>query len=258
MKKIAKTLAVFFILVGYTLFALVARLFMSEQSRRRFYLRQVHKHSRSILDIMGVEIEIIGQENYRAKQNYFVVSNHMSYLDALIMASIRPMCFVTSMEMREATGLGLLTEVGGCLYVERRSKENIHGEINEIVEALQDGLDVVVFPEATSTNGEKILPFKRALLSAAVGAQKPLLPMVIQYESLDGAAFTTQNRDALCWYGSMDFLPHFLNLMKYKSIRIRVSILPEIAVTKDSTRDTLVEQAFECIVKNYKPIRGSI
>lgn len=249
-----KTMVVAFIMSFFTIYALIGRLFVDVPDRRRFYVNHVHKHCNSVLKIMGVETIVEGLENLKTDKNYFIVCNHMSYLDALIMAAIRPLCFVTSIEMKETPGLGLLTEVGGCLYVERRTRENIHGEIGQITKALNDGFDVVVFPEATSSNGSKILPFKRALLAGAVQAEKPILPMVLQYEEIDGKKVDSTNRDSLCWYGDMEFTPHFVAMMKHKKIRIRVSILPEIPVTKESTRDILVVQAQEAIVQKYKPI----
>ena len=95
--------------------------------------------------------------------NYLIVSNHLSYLDVLAMISVLNTRFVTSMEVKHAAGLGWITDQAGCLYVERRSRKNLKTEINEISKALEGGFYVVVFPEATSTNGDGVLRFKRPL-----------------------------------------------------------------------------------------------
>ena len=153
----------------------------------------------------------------------------MSYLDALILASLRPVCFITSIEMKNVPVLGLLTELGGCLYTERRSKENLRSEVAQLSQALQDGFDIVIFPEGTSTNGTGILPFKRGLLSAAMDAKKSILPITIQYQEINGKKVNTGNRDILCWYGDMYFAPHFFKLILLKSVKIRVRSIHFVA-----------------------------
>lgn len=231
------------------------RCFVSDELRlRKFFLRKVSLHANWFLRALDMELVISGGENARPGQNYMIVANHMSYLDGVIMAAFREGAFVTSMEMRAAPVLGIITELGGCLYVERRSKENIHNEISSIEVALKQGFNVIVFPEATSTNGTKVIPFKRPLFAAAAKALCPVLPAVIQYELIDGKPVTTTNRDKLCWYGKMDFAPHFFSLLSHGRIRVRLKILPEIPVTAGSTRDTLMDESFLRISSNYEPI----
>lgn len=255
-KFIAKTVSSIFVIGNYIVFAFVGKLVLAdENSKRRFFLKHVNNHCKILLKLMGIELMIENQEQLRRGKNYMMLGNHMSYLDPLILAAIEPACFVTSMEIRETPVLGLLTELGGCLFVERRDKKNIGNEIGNITRGLREGFHVVIFPEATSTDGTKVLPFKRSLLNASIDAQKDILPIVIQYEAIDGEPVTAKNRDTLCWYGDMTFAPHFLQLMKKNRIRIRVKFLDEIPVSNDSTRDELVEIAYEKISAQYRPIK---
>lgn len=250
-----RTLVAGFMILCYLVFAFVGRLFIPEKKlRRAFFLHHVNAYAKAMLRVIGVEVVVDHPERIRNGHNYLILANHMSYLDAIVMAALRPMCFVTSEEVRETPLLGQITELGGCLFVERRSRDNIHQEIGEIGDALNQGFHVVIFPEATSTDGSKILPFKRSLLRAAVETKTPVLPLVIQYEEIGNEKVTAKNRDLLCWYGDMTFGPHFYALMGLRRIRIRVKVQPEIPVTRESTRDTLVEQAYEAISSNYEPI----
>jgi len=234
----------------------MVRLLLRDPIRLRKYLLQtVALHGRWLLRVLDVEIIVENDSNAQLEKNYFIVANHMSYLDAPILASFRPGAFVTSMEMRAVPVLGLITELGGCLYVERRSREKIHNEISSIEAALKQGFNVIVFPEATSTNGEKVLQFKRPLFAAAAKAGTSVLPIVIQYESINGTPVTVANRDSLCWYGDMSFGPHFIGLLKQRKIKVRIKILPEIPVTENSSRDTLMDASFALVTKNYQPIR---
>jgi lyso-ornithine lipid O-acyltransferase len=223
--------------------------------QRRFFLARVSRHAGWMLKALDMELEVSGQENAILSQNYMIVANHMSYLDAVIIAAFRQGAFVTSMEMRAIPVLGLITELGGCLYVERRSKENIHNEISEIEEALKAGLNVIIFPEATSTDGSRVIPFKRPLFAAAAKAQIPVLPVVIEYQQIDGQPVTTSNRDLLCWYGKMGFAPHFLELSRHRRIRVRLQILPPVNAGPGATRDSLMDEAFLRISSHYQPIK---
>ncbi|MES3037208.1 MAG: 1-acyl-sn-glycerol-3-phosphate acyltransferase, partial [Bdellovibrionota bacterium] len=63
-----------------------------------------------------------------------VVGNHMGFVDIMVMCTVLPSLFVTSQDMRETPLLGLLTELGGCLYVDRKSRVNIMNELKEIIE----------------------------------------------------------------------------------------------------------------------------
>ena len=68
-----------------------------------------------------------------------VVGNHLGFIDIIAAASIRPNLFVTSQEMRNTPFLGLLTEMGGCIYVNRQSRTNILNELGEMIDYLKAG-----------------------------------------------------------------------------------------------------------------------
>lgn len=232
----------------------MGKLIRDPVKRRAFYLNSVHRHALWAAKALNLEIEFHGRENMRPGQNYFIVANHMSYLDAILLGTVAPTAFVSSVEMRNTPVLGTVMVTGGCLFVERRSKNNIQGEIGQIEEALKQGFNVGIFPEATSTDGAAVKQFKRPLYTAAVRAKVPVLPLVIQYESLDGVPVTAANRDALCWYGDMGFAPHFFGLMRFRRVKVGITFLPEIPVTASDTRDTLMDQSYAKISGHYRPI----
>jgi 1-acyl-sn-glycerol-3-phosphate acyltransferase len=253
-RQLLKFIVVAFVKIGFILSSLVARFIIpSPMERRRFYLKNVSRFSKVTLKLMNIELEIVNPERF-SSGNHLILANHLSYLDGLIMGAVTPVCFVTSIEMRNTFFLGLMTELGGSLYVERRSRDNLSNEIGEITHALRQGFDVMVFPEATSTDGSAMKPFKRSLLKAAVDAEKNILPVCINYLEIDGEPVTSKNRDTLCWYGDMSFAPHFFGLMRPRSVKIRVTALPELPVTKDSSRDVLIEEAYHSISSQYKNI----
>ena len=121
---------------------------------------------------MGIKIKLSGdlKDIQTARgEGHLLVCNHMSYLDAVIFAKTFSGSFVTSMEMKEMPFLGQITQVAGCLYVERRNKSNLSNEVRELTESLKSGNRVIVFPEATSTNGEEVIRFRRHSVSSRCG-----------------------------------------------------------------------------------------
>ena len=88
--------------------------------------------------------------------------------------------------MKETPFLGLLTEMAGCTYVERRSRDNIKNEIKDIEATLNEGFNVVIFPEGRSTNGEKVHPFKKSLLMACAESDANIMPAVANFRFING------------------------------------------------------------------------
>lgn len=206
-----------------------------------------------MIKILDVKIKLNNPQAWDLfnKENFLVIANHVSYFDIAILTSIHPFLFITSHEMKNTPFLGQLTQLGGSLYTDRKKFTGIMGEIKNFSSFLQDGFNVVLFPEATSTDGKQLRPFKKSLLQVAIEAEKPILPICIKYVSSDGEAISDNNRDNYYWYGDMSFLPHFKRLLKTKNTLIEITILDKIEVTADSDRKTLNDQAFAQISEKY-------
>ena len=189
-----------------------------------------------------------------SEKNYLFVGNHMGMLDILVISSLKPTLFITSVEMQKTPGLGLLSEMGGCLFVERRNRSNIQTEIGQIREALKQGVSVVLYPEGTSTSGERILPFKKSLLTAAAGTGVPIKPMVVNYTFVDGEPMSDKHRDTVCWYGDQSFISAMWRLFSAKSIVAEFEFLDEIHVHSEEERRHVAGAAQALIEAKFKAI----
>lgn len=187
-----------------------------------------------------------------------IVSNHLSYLDILVIASYMPACFVTSIEVRKTFFLGQIVEAAGCLFVERRSRTNIENEISDVAGAINAGVEVLVFPEATSTNGENVIRFKRPLFNATIATSSVVKPITINYEKVNGETINTENRDRIFWYGDMDFFPHFWSFLKTNETIVSLTCSEPFypRITDDKT--TLASRAYDSVSQNYKNIGFTI
>ena len=119
--------------------------------RRKLFTASVSFWSRILLKLFNVKVNLVGFP--KEKKNHLVISNHLGFFDDFIIAAHMPTMFVTSVELREAPVLGLLSEFAGCVYVEARNAANISNEMKDIESALNQGFNVVLYPEAKTTNG---------------------------------------------------------------------------------------------------------
>ncbi|HWU44363.1 MAG TPA: lysophospholipid acyltransferase family protein [Bdellovibrio sp.] len=207
-----------------------------------------------ILKFFGMDLKVVNQPQVGEK--FLLVCNHMGFVDILLMASIFPMLFVTSNEMRETPFLGLLTEVAGCMYVERRSRTRIVEEMKSMVDALRDGFRIVLYPEATSHNGEEVLPFKRTLMMAAAHAGVPIQPAVINFREVNGEDFSLKWRDHLCWYGDIPFATSLWKSLTLKSVRAEIEFLEKIYPTVEDDRGLVADKAHALIAAKFVPVKG--
>ena len=218
----------------------------------RFFTENVGKWCRRCLKAMNVKVVPVGYDPAMFEnKNYLLVGNHLSYVDILVLSSVQPSVFVTSVDMGETKFLGPMAELGGSIFVERRSRAHINRDLGVMADTLRAGHNVVIFPEGTSTDGERVHPFKKSLLMSAVAAKKDVLPIVIKYVEIDGKPFSLENRDKICWYGDMGFGPHFMGILKTKSLTAEIHFLEPIHVTESTTRHELAEKAFNQISSVY-------
>lgn len=184
------------------------------------------------LRILGICATVSQKELLSKGRSYLLVSNHLSYLDILIISSFFPSLFITSKEMRNTFFLGFMAAIGGSLFVERRSISDIKKEIGTIGRLLARGLTICFFPEATSGDGLKMLPFKSSFIESAIQANTDVAVLCIKYTAIDEKPTGTANLDYVCWYGDMYFFPHLMKLFTLRSVKVELRVLDVIPAGK--------------------------
>ena len=219
----------------------------------RICITQILKfYSQLCLKLFALEVD--DKVYAELNENYFIVCNHLSYLDIMIIASKIPAMFVTSMSIKRTPFLGQICTLGGCLFVNRSSRNNRQHELEELEEALRQGFSVTVFPEATSTNGERIKQFKMALYESAIKTSTPILPLCLNYYAHDYQMVTTKNRDNIFWYGDMSFFPHFWKMLKSKKIHARLYQAPIMRCSSYDSKKEVADKSRELVSEFYRPI----
>lgn len=175
--------------------------------------RWLQRSSRRALRVFDVQIAAHGPR----PSTGLLVSNHLSYLDILVLATLTPAVFVAKSEIRNWPVFGWFGRLAGTLFVERGRRSDVGRMSAEIREVLASGHLVVLFPEGTSWNGRELLPFKSSLLEPVVGSAHPLSIAGIGYTLADGSV-----ENDVCYWGDMTFLPHLVRLMTRKQVRAQV------------------------------------
>jgi 1-acyl-sn-glycerol-3-phosphate acyltransferase len=223
--------------------------------RVRWSNRLLGHYARWGLRVLNVKVNHIGRENLQVLRGGLFVGNHLTYLDVLVISSEVASCFVTSTEIKETPLLGQICMMAGCLFVERRNKQNILNEISEIREGLQVGLHVAIFPEATSTNGEQILRFRRPLYKAAIDSGRPVIPFCINYRTVGGEPISLKTRDQVFWYGDMDFAPHLWALAGSGGVTVDIHFLPQIQTELKMDATELTERSQRAVESVFVPVK---
>ncbi len=184
--------------------------------------RWLQRCSKRVLRIFGAELTVTGP----IPKTGLLVSNHLSYLDVLVLGALAPAVFVAKREVKHWPVFGWFACAAGTLFTDREKRSQVRFLTAALRAVLQTGALVVLFPEGTSSNGQTVLPFKSALLEPAAAADS--LPIVsaafIEYHIDDGDA-----GEEVCYWKDMTFLPHLGNLLGKRrvSITVRFSELPQ-------------------------------
>ncbi|MDH3472075.1 MAG: 1-acyl-sn-glycerol-3-phosphate acyltransferase [Rhodospirillales bacterium] len=203
-------------------------------------------YHRQCCRILGIHVERRGRQSRKRPTLY--VSNHISYLDITILGALIPGSFVAKAEVRSWPYFGWLAKLQRTVFVERRASRS-GSTRDEITGRLAEGDNLILFPEGTSGDGNRVLPFKSALLSVAEhwGGGEPLAvqPVSVAYTKLDGLPLGRHLRPFYAWYGDMDLLPHLWQLAGLGQLTVVVHFHPVVTLEQLGSRKVLSNHCHE-------------
>ncbi len=222
------------------------------KTKRAIAVRISSYFARIFLFLLGVRVHVKHREHLRKTGAvHLIVSNHLSYVDVLVVSSLIPSVFITSVELKNTALLGTLARLSGCIFVERRKASGLKQEIGLITRVLGQGLPVVLFPEGTTSNGDLVQPFKHSLFDSAIIAHAGISPVCLRYTRVNSERLTAHNRDAVFYYGGTTFFKHFPKLLALKSIDVEIISLKTIKVQAHQTRKNLSALTHNAISAAY-------
>lgn len=172
-----------------------------------------------------------------------LVANHMSWADIVVLGATAPMVFIAKSEVAGWPLIGAAARVMKVVFVDRQRRHKTSDTINEVARRLAEGHLVVLFAEGTSSDGNRVLPFRTALIGAVEAAchhvgidELTLQPLSVTYTGMAGMPMTRTQRPRVAWYGDMDFMPHLKEFIRRNDIDVAVNFGAPVTVHRDDDR----------------------
>ncbi|NIP38646.1 MAG: 1-acyl-sn-glycerol-3-phosphate acyltransferase [Candidatus Dadabacteria bacterium] len=205
-----------------------------------------------LLKAICVRFTVNNSHKYSKDQNYLIVSNHLSYLDVFMISSDMPSVFVASVDgVKNSALLGPIARIGGGIFVDRLSRNNIVNEIRHMTEIINKGFNIVLFPEATTSNGDGVLDFKSSLLDPALKSKVNVLPLCIKYKRVGEQPLDSGNRDKVYYYGDAEFFSHLIGVMKLQSVEAEITVLEQVQTININSRKEITDKVYNSISVAY-------
>jgi len=180
-----------------------------------------------------------------------IVSNHLSYLDILCYSAAAPCVFVSKAEVEQWLIFGKYARWSGSVFVRRHDRGDAARANAKVGESLRNGVPVVLFPEGTTTDGQRVLRFHSTMLQPAIDVGATITPAAIWYELEDG-----DPAHEIAWWGDMTLMPHVWNMMSKRSIRARITYGEPLPATGE--RKQLGHVLHDRVVGLYETLRDPV
>ncbi len=205
-------------------FATRATALVSKTAERRSCERIMVLWGKGALKILGVSVHIEGAPpKTRKGEPYFMVANHLSYLDILVFAPTLGCTFVAMKEMDAWPGIGFAVRHMKTIFVDRSSPRD-SVRVNAVIEkAIARNNSVMMFPESTTSYGEDVLPFRAALLKTPALRRMPVHYATLTYRRTRRCP----DPNAICWVDDTPFRVHATNLLRLPRIEATITFGPK-------------------------------
>jgi 1-acyl-sn-glycerol-3-phosphate acyltransferase len=171
------------------------------------------RHSRRILAVLNIHI----QRHGTPPAGGLLVANHLSYVDILVLGAAQPMVFLSKSEVRNWPVIGPLTACAGTLFIRRNQRSDVARFDDAFTAVVNQGVVLGIFPEGTSSDGHRVLPFHSSLFARAAAAGWPVTPAWLGYDLAKGSV-----ENDVCYWGDMTFFSHLPRLLTLDQINATV------------------------------------
>lgn len=190
---------------------------VSRSLRARIHVGLLRIWSRGVAWLMGIRIEA---EGHAPAPPYILVSNHLSYVDIVVLQALTGCVFLAKSEVARWPVIGFLARTSGNLFVDRTQRMDLPRAVEAISRVAIEGHGVAFFPEGTSTDGSSVLPFKPSLFEVAIRTGLPVYCASLGYAVPEDSP---PAHLSVCWWGDMEFFSHLYALLQIPSFRARVA-----------------------------------
>lgn len=213
--------------------------------------------------LLGLRVRLIGAPARGADASgrpVVYVSNHSSWLDILVLGGRLNACFIAKEEVASWPLISWIARLGRTIYV-RRQRSSTARERDDMGERLAAGDNLILFPEGTTSDGSRVLPFRTAFLSIAhlpVGpdGRPPLVqPVSVVYDRLAYLPAGRATRPIFAWYGDMDIGSHFWRLAQRRGLRATVLLHTPLDPAAFPSRKALAHATWVAVAAGAAALR---
>ena len=214
----------------------------------KIFWRQIifRSWAHSFVWISGMKFEIIGTP---PRPPFFLVSNHLSYTDIPAFRAVCETVFVAKADIEGWFLAGRIVRDMGAIFINRENRRDIPRAGAKIIERVENGEGVIVFPEGTSTKGEKVLPFNSSFMEFAAKNDLPVYYASISYKTPPGE---TDAGDAVCWWQDISFMAHIWRLFQVREFTAVINFGEE--PIKNANRKELARELQEKVREKFIPV----
>jgi 1-acyl-sn-glycerol-3-phosphate acyltransferase len=190
---------------------------------------------------IGVRVHVHGEPELR--RPLMIAANHVSWLDILVLASVVDATFVAKAEVRDWPVFGTLARLQRSIFIKREERRQTREQADEMAARLNAGETVVLFPEGTTSDGNRLGEIKSSLFSAAASAAHfapdgvvHVQPVALAYVRIHGMAMGHYHRPVAAWPGDVELMPHLLEVLKTGALDVDVRFGDTVEVMVGTNR----------------------
>lgn len=226
--------------------AICAFLFPCGSAARR--VDHIRRWSRQLLGICGIAVVLHQQQSAQTPARALIVANHISWLDIFVLNAIQPCRFVAKSDIRSWPCIGWLCAKTGTIFIVRDKLSDVGRILQGLVRSLACGERVAFFPEGTTAEQGKLLPFHANLFEAAIAAKVPVQPYALRY--VDGQG---KYHPAADFIGATTMVASVLSILKARAMTVEVTQLALVA-TAGTQRRALARTVRQAIAESLSHV----
>lgn len=196
--------------------------------------------------ILGIKVIVEG--DIEQDGHVVFISNHISYLDIPVIASVVPTAFVAKKDVDTWPLFGTLARLQRTHLISR-SPADADKEKNAFVERLEEPRPLVLFAEGTNTNGSSVIPFKSSMFEVFLNKNIKLQPLTISILEVDEQTVTTDNQREIFAWGDIEIPQHLWRFAKGKGCVVKLNFQKPVLSISYKERKSLSNDCYKSVVE---------
>lgn len=215
----------------------------SQQERAQ----EIQNWSKALLEVINIEVKVSGPTPGLHPANTLLIANHISWLDIFALNCVTVAHFVAKSDILSWPFIGWLVKSAGTLFIDRNNRRDTSRINQHLARALENGNCMAVFPEATTSEGDVLLPFKASLFESVILSKGTVQPVAVRYRDVEGN-YTA----APSYAGDTTFIESLASMFTQPKMTVELTFLPTLNAVDFETRFALSEAARETVAGELK------